>query len=169
MTKFLAADKISHVSQRFHDCIYHNNHGENERSRVRHHPGGLTVSGAADAAKRTRCTVMKSIRGIKRLNADKNPGSGVFCCVKMKGKLRGGKRDLPVIVNKEILHFYPQEKGQRKKIIDGREALAMLPLVDCLRVLKAEIFLNVADCEAGIFAVLLNVAACSLQINNRES
>ncbi len=75
MTKFLTADKISHVSQRFHDCIIHNNNsGENERSRVRHHPGGLTVSGAADAVKRTRCTVMKSIRGIKRLNADKKSG-----------------------------------------------------------------------------------------------
>lgn len=136
---------------------------------MRHHPGGLTVSGAADAVKRTRCTVMKSIRGIKRLNADKNPGSGVFCCVKMKGKLRGRKRDLPVIINKEILHLYPQEKRQREKIIDGREALAMLPLVDSLRVLKAEIFLNVADCEPGIFAVLLNVSSCLLQINNRES
>ena len=89
--------------------------------------------------------------------------------MKMKGKLRGRKRDLPVIVDKKIFHLYPQEKRQREKIIDGRKALAMLPLVNSLRVLKAEIFLNVADCEPRIFAVLLNVSSCLLQINNRES
>lgn len=44
----------------------------------------------------------------------------------------------------------------------------MLPLVDSLRVLEAEIPLKIPDSESGIPAALLNVAASSRKVNHRE-
>ena len=78
------------------------------------------------------------------------------------------ERDLQVIIDQEVLHRHPEEPCQRQQVIDGRQALAVLPFVHGLRVFKPEECLNVLNAQSGGLAALFDRAAGGFQIDYRE-
>ena len=78
-------------------------------------------------------------------------------------------RDLPVLVDQEVFHGYPQHPGQRQQVVDAGQALPMLPLVNGLRVFKPEVGLKLPHGHARLLAEPPDVAACARQVDDREN
>ena len=78
-------------------------------------------------------------------------------------------RDLPVLVDQEVFHGYPQHPGQRQQVVDAGQALPMLPLVNGLRVFKPEVGLKLPHGHARLLAEPPDVAARARQVDDREN
>ena len=77
-------------------------------------------------------------------------------------------RDPLVLIDQEVFHGHLQEPGQGQQVIHRGQALAVLPLVNGLRVLKPEIGLEVPHGQPGVAAVPLNAAARLRQVDDRK-
>lgn len=78
------------------------------------------------------------------------------------------RRKLLILADQELVHRHAQQAGERQQVIHRGQALAVLPLVDRLRVLEAEVVLQLAHAQPGGAAQLLDVAPGALQIDDRE-
>lgn len=76
-------------------------------------------------------------------------------------------RDPLVLIHQEVFHRHPQEPGQGKQVVHCGQALAVLPFVYSLRVLKPEVGLQIPNGQSGLTALPLNAATGLYQINDR--
>ena len=77
-------------------------------------------------------------------------------------------RDPLVLIDQEVFHGHLQEPGQGQQVVHRGQALAVLPLVNGLRVLKPEIGLQVPHGQPGVAAVPLDAAARARQVDDRK-
>jgi len=68
-------------------------------------------------------------------------------------------RNLPVVIDQEVLHGHLQQLGQSQQIVHRGQAFPMLPLIDGLGVLKAKVRLQIPHGELSGPAVPLDAAA----------
>ena len=85
----------------------------------------------------------------------------------MSSPMEKKMRDPLVLIHQEVFHGHPQEPGQGKQVVHRGQALAVLPLVYCLRVLKPEVGLKIPHGQPGLAALPLNAAARFRQVDNR--
>ena len=78
-------------------------------------------------------------------------------------------RDPLVLIDQEVFHGHLQEPGQGQQVVHRGQALAVLPLVNGLRVLKPEIGLQIPHGQPGVPPVPLNTAARARQVDDRKS
>ena len=76
-------------------------------------------------------------------------------------------RDPLVLIHQEVFHRHLQEPCQGKQVVHCGQALAVLPFVYCLRVLKPEVGLQITHGQSGLTALPFNTAASLRQINDR--
>ena len=97
-----------------------------------------------------------------------------FCKISYSGKeyfyakKQPKNMDLLVLIDQKVLHRHSQKTRQRQQIVHRGQALAVLPLVDSLRVFKPKIGLNVAHAQPGLLALPLDAATGCGKVNNRE-
>ncbi len=77
-------------------------------------------------------------------------------------------RDPLVLIDQEVFHGHLQEPGQGQQVIHRGQALAVLPLINGLRVLKPEIGLQIPHGQPGLAAVPLNAAARLPEVDDRK-
>ena len=82
--------------------------------------------------------------------------------------IRVKKRDLLVFIDQEVFHFYLQNPGESQKVINCRQAFAMLPFVNGLRVLEPEVVLKLPHAQAGFPAAAFDVATSAFKVYDRE-
>ena len=70
--------------------------------------------------------------------------------------------------NKNFLHGNIEQSSQRIEVIDGRQALAFLPLVDGLGFFKTEVPLEIPDGQALLLSQPQNVFTRCYKVKNRE-
>ena len=70
--------------------------------------------------------------------------------------------------NENFFHGNIEQSSQRIEVIDGRQALAFLPLVDCLGFFKTEVPLEIPDGQAFLLPQPQNVFTRCYKVNNRE-
>jgi hypothetical protein len=78
------------------------------------------------------------------------------------------KNGLLVLTDQEVFHPHVEDPGQGQEIIHCGQALPVLPFVNGLRVLEAEVGLQLPHAHARIAAATLDVAAGLRQINYRK-
>ena len=78
-------------------------------------------------------------------------------------------RNLPVVIDQEVLHGHLQQLGQSQQVVHRRQAFPMLPLIDGLGVLKAKVRLQIPHGELSGPAVPLDAAARFRQVDHRKS
>jgi hypothetical protein len=78
------------------------------------------------------------------------------------------KNGLLVLTDQEVFHPHVEDPGQGQEIIHCGQALPVLPFVNGLRVLEAEVGLQFPHAHARIAAATLDVAAGLRQINYRK-
>jgi len=84
-------------------------------------------------------------------------------------RLRFSKKNgLLVLTDQEVFHPHVEDPGQGQEIIHCGQALPVLPFVNGLRVLEAEVGLQLPHAHARIAAATLDVAAGLRQINYRK-
>jgi hypothetical protein len=79
------------------------------------------------------------------------------------------KNDLLVLTDQKVFHPHVEDPGQGQEIIHCGQALPVLPFVNGLRVLEAEVGLQLPHAHARIAAATLDVAAGLRQINDRKT
>ena len=67
-----------------------------------------------------------------------------------------------------FLHRYSQQSAQSIQVVNGRQALSSLPLVDGLGFLKAEVGLQIPNSHAALFAQTHDVLAGFDHVDNRK-
>ncbi len=68
----------------------------------------------------------------------------------------------------DLFHGDVQQSAKCVKVVDGGQAFALLPFVDCLGLFEAEPVLQVADGEAAVFAEPDDVLTGGHRINHRK-
>ena len=77
-------------------------------------------------------------------------------------------RDPLVLIDQKVFHGHLQKPGQGQQIVHRGQTLAMLPLINGLRVLKPEIGLQIPHGQPGLAAVPLNAAARLPEVDDRK-
>ena len=73
-----------------------------------------------------------------------------------------------VVRDQNLLHGHFQQYPQSVQVIHGGQALALLPFVDGLRLLKAEVGLDVPDGQPPLLAQPEDVGSGGCQVDDRK-
>ena len=84
--------------------------------------------------------------------------------------LRNRTGDTPFrrfLQNNDLVHRNPEQMAQRTEIVHRRQAVTLLPPVNCLRAPQAQVLLKGRHTDVAFFAELLDVLPRLVHINNR--